>query len=259
MSHFSFAGEHSTLYNVRLLKSEETILPPTRDRTIALPGRHGALRLLPILGERHIILECWLDVATIPFTDGQRQERLRGVAAWLNPLRGVQRLSFDNDPTRYYDAVITAMQGVYSRTEAHQGLFSIEFVCSDPFFYAITPDTVVTTVSPLAHTQRGTAPADPLLRLQGVSTGMAGQQISISIGAQTVTYRGALAVGNWLEIDCRDKTAVRVVGQTRTRVLNLLERPVFPQLAPGANTITVTPAGGASWARLEISCRNRWL
>lgn len=242
-----------------MLKSEETLLPPTRDRVITMPGRHGAWRALPDLGERQIRLECWLDVPMMPFVTGQRQERLRAIAAWLNPMRGVQRLVFDNDTTRFYAAIVTAQQGIYSRIEAHQGLFSVEFVCPDPFYYAVTPDVVTITASPHTHIQRGTAPADPLLRLQGISTGSGGQQISITVGGQTVTYRGALATGDWLEIDCRDKTAVRVVGQTRTRVLHLLERPVFPQLAPGANIITATPAGGATWSRLEMDCRNRWL
>jgi len=259
MSHFSFAGEHSTLHHVQMLRSEETLLPPTRDRVVNMPGRHGALRALPDLGERQISLECWLDVDMMPFTPGQRQERLRAVAAWLNPLRGLQQLIFDNDATRFYNAIVTASQGINSRVEARQGMFRAEFVCPDPFYYAVIPDVVAITASPHTHTQRGTAPADPLLRLQGVSTGAGGQQISITVGAHTVTYRGALASGDWLEIDCQAKTVFRVVGATRTRVLALLERPVFPQLAPGINTITITATGGATWSRLELHCRNRWL
>ena len=258
MSSFSFAGVHSTAHGVHLLiKSEETLLPPTRDRTITLPGRHGSLRMLPNFGERHITFECWLEVPAIDAN--QRQERLRAIAAWLNPLRGLQRLVFDHDTTRFYDASVTAVQGINSRIEGWQGMFSIEFVCPDPFYYATVPDVVTMTVSPLTHTQRGTAPADPLLRLQGVSTGAGGQQISISVDAQIATYRGALATGEWIEIDCRDKTVTRVVGTSRTRAIQHMERPVFPQLAPGVNTIAVTPAGGATWSRLEIHCRNRWL
>lgn len=257
MSHFSFAGEHSTLYHVRMLKSEESILPPTRDKVILLPGRHGALRMLPDLGERHITLECWLDVDTIPFIEGQRQERLRAVAAWLNPLRGVQKLIFDYDTDKYFDAIVTS-QGINSRIEVHQGIFPVEFVCPDPFYYDAAPDVVTIAVSPHQHNQRGTAPADPLLRLQGVSLG-GSQRLIIQIGTLSVTYTGALAAGNWLEIDCQAKTVFRVVGATRTRVLALLERPVFPQLAPGINTITITATGGATWSRLDIHCRNRWL
>jgi len=57
----------------------------------------------------------------------------------------------------------------------------------------------------------------------------------------------------------RQKTAVLVRGEAGEKALHLLERPGFPQLTPGANTIQVVVAGGASWSNLEISCRNRWL
>ena len=253
MGDFSFAGEHSTAHHVKLLKSPVSILPGTRDKVITMPGRHGSLRMLPDLGERSLQLECWLAAGTI--TD--LHQRLDNVRAWLNPLRGVQQLAFDNAPDKFYLATPTGE--LEMEITARQGKFTANFVCPDPLAYAINPRTVIMTTSPLTHTQTGTAPADPLLRLQGVSTGESGQQISIAIDAQTVTYRGALALGDWLEVDCSAKTAIRVAGTNRTRVLDTLVKPTFPQLAPGENNITVVPAGGATWSRLEINCRNRWL
>ncbi|MDP3059043.1 MAG: phage tail family protein [bacterium] len=254
MGNFSFAGEHSASYYVRLLKSSVSMLPGTRDKVIVMPGRHGALRMLPDLGERTLQLECWLEAASM----AQLQERLERIRAWLNPLRGAQQLVFDNTPDKYYKATF-AGGGLDAEVTARQGAFSITLVATDPFAYAVSPDVVTLTASPHQHTQRGTAPADPLLRVQGILTGTGGQQISLAIGAQVVTYRGALASGNWLEIDCAAKTAERVVGQSRTRVLHLLERPVFPQLAPGANTITISASGGAVWSQLQMHGRNRWL
>ena len=253
MGDFSFAGEHSSSYHVRLLKSPISVLPGTRDKIITLPGRHGALRMLPDLGERSLQLECWLAASTI----AELHERLERVCAWLNPLRGTQQLIFDSTPDRFYNATY-AGGSLDAQITAMQGLFSIEFVCPDPFYYDAAPDVVTIAVSPHQHNQRGTAPADPLLRLQGISLG-GSQRLTIQIGTLSVTYTGALAAGNWLEIDCQAKTVFRVVGATRTRVLALLERPVFPQLAPGINTITITATGGATWSRLDIHCRNRWL
>ncbi|MBT9154713.1 MAG: hypothetical protein DDT39_01392 [Firmicutes bacterium] len=266
MSSFSFAGEASTIYHVRLLNSAESVLPPSRERVVQMSGLHGALRLVPDLGERVLTLECWLDVATHPFVAGQRQARLTNVAAWLNPLRGMQRLIFDTVPDRYYWCVVT--DAIDARVEARQGMFPVRFTCADPFVYAISPVTIVMTASPHTFTQAGTAPADPLLRLQGTSTGTGGQQISIAIGGRTLVYRGPLAAGDWLEIDAaainspwpaNAKTVVRVVGATRTNVLPHMERPIFPTLPTGANTITVTPAGGATWSRLDILTRSRWI
>ena len=141
---------------------------------------------------------------------------------------------------------------------SQQGTFAVDLACADPFSYAVVPDIVTVMTSPYSHNQRGSAPAEPLLRLQGTSLGGA-QRLTMQFGAQIVSYMGALATGDWLEIDCAAKTAVRVVGATRTRVLHLLEKPVFPQLAPGFSSLVVATAGGATWSRLEVHCRNRWL
>ncbi len=178
----------------------------------------------------------------------------------------MQRLILDAIPDRHYWCTVT--DAIDARVEARQGMFSVQLTCGDPFIYATTPATVVMTASPHTFTQAGTAPADPLLRLQGVSTGAGGQQISIAIGGRTLVYRGPLATGDWLEIDsaainspwqASAKTVTRVVGTTRTNVLPHMERPIFPVLPVGANTITITAIGGATWSRLEILTRSRWL
>jgi predicted phage tail component-like protein len=253
MGGFTFAGEHSSTYHVRLLKSPLSILPGTRDKIITLSGRHGALRMLPDLGERHLSLECWLEAESIT----ELHERAERVRAWLNPLRGEQQLILDSVPEKYYMAAYAGW-GMGAEIVSQQGKFALDLVCADPFSYAVVPDIVTVTTSSYAHNQRGSAPAEPLFRLQGTSLGGA-QRLTVQAGTQIVSYSGALATGDWLEIDCAAKTAVRVSGQTRTRVLHLLEKPIFPQLAPGFNSLVVAATGGASWSRLEVHCRNRWL
>ena len=137
MGDFTFAGEHSTLYYVRPLKSPVSVSPVTRDKIITMPGRHGALRMLPDLGERALQLECWLEAASMI----QLHERLDRVRAWLNPLRGAQQLIFDDVPDRYYMAAY-AGGGLDAEITARQGMFTVSFVCADPFAYAVTPDVV---------------------------------------------------------------------------------------------------------------------
>jgi len=254
VSDFTFAGEHSSTYHVRLLRSPVSVLPGTRDKVITLPGRHGAIRMLPDFGERTLTLDCWLAASSMT----ELQARLTNVRAWLSPLRGVQRLLFDSIPDRFYLAAY-AGGGIDASIVSRQARFTITFVCSDPFVYALNPDVVTLAASPHTLSQRGTVPADPLLRLQGGSSGLGGQQIIIAVGAQAILYRGVLALGEWLEFDCAAKTATRVEGASRTNVLPQLDKPIFPQLLPGANRITVLPSGGASWSVLELHCRNRWL
>jgi len=253
MGHFTFAGEHSSAYHVRLLKSPVSVLPGTRDKVITLPGRHGALRMLPDLAERTLTLECWLAAANMP----EMHERLQRLRAWLNPLRGQQRLILDSSLDRYYSACLVG-SSLDAEIKARQVMFSANFVCPDPFAYAVNPDIVTILASPHNLSQRGTAPADPLLRLKGTSLG-GWQTLSIQIESQTVTYAGPLAAEDWLEVDCAKKTASRVAGHSRASVMHLLARPTFPQLSPDANLITVVAAGGAAWSRLEVHCRNRWL
>lgn len=253
MSDFLFAGEHSTAYHVRLLKSPISVLPGTRDKVITLPGRHGSLRMLPDLGERSLQLDLWLAADSLE----QLYSRLDTVRAWLNPLRGQQQIIFDRTPDRYYLATVAGV--LDAEIVSKQGQFEAEFVCPDPFAYAITPQVITITASPHTHNQLGTMSAEPLYRVRGVSAG-GGQEIRLAVGTQSITYRGALATGEWLEIDSRDKTVIRVaVGGARASVMSQIVKPVFPMLAAGNNTITVIPSGGATWSLLEIHCRNRWL
>jgi len=254
MGNFTFADEHSTVYHVRLLKSPVSVLCGTRDKVITIPGRHGTIRATPDLGERLLNLDCWLKAQSIT----QLYERLDRVRSWLNPLCGVQRLTFDNTPDRFYLASY-AGGGLNAELFATHCRFSIDFVCPNPFSYALSPDEIMITSSPYQHSQRGTAPSEPLLKFQAISTGTGAQQLKIAIGQQEFTYLGALASGDWLEIDCRNKTVMRIIGQTRVSVLQFVKKPVFPQLAPGMNSISIVGSGGATWSRLDINCRNRWL
>jgi phage-related protein len=210
--------------------------------------------MIPDLGERVLSLDCWLKAQSAE----QVYERLDRIRSWLNPLRGQQMLTFDNMPERFYLASY-AGGGLNAEVVARQGRFTIDFVCPDPFSYALNPDAVVITSSSHQHNQRGTAPSEPLLRLQGLSTGAGAQQFKIAIDAQEFIYLGQLASGDWLEIDCLRKTILRLSGQTKANVLHFAAKPSFPQLAPGINTITITGSGGATWSRLEMNCRNRWL
>lgn len=230
--------------------------PPTRDRTLHLPGRPGELDFGAEAAPRNLTLHC----ATLTATRPEHAECIRQLAAHLHGPDGrprALRLLLEPETDRYY--TVRYSGSLPWERWASWGQVVIALVAYDPFAYAVSPDLVTLTASPHTHQQRGSAPAEPLLRLQGVSTGAGGQQLSIGIGAQAVIYRGALASGEWLEIDGAAKTATRVSGLTRTSVLPQLYKPVFPPLVPGANTITVTAAGGAAWSLLEVHCRNRWL
>lgn len=253
MGHFSFAGEHSTDYSVYLLRSPISIFPGTRDKVIVMPGRHGVFRMLPDFGPRILRLECWLKASSY----ADIYQKLDAVRSWLNPIRGPQKLVFDHIPDRYYSA-IWAGSDMEAQVTANQGLFTLQMTCDDPFAYDLVPDEILIQESPYTHHQRGTAPADPLFLLQGLSAG-GNQSLAIKVNDEQVIYRGPLEEEEQLEIDSLQKTVHIVRDDGRERALHHLERPVFPQLAPGVNILQVIADGGAAWTRLDINCRNRWL
>ena len=253
MGHFLFAGEHSGTYSVYLLRSPLSVFPGVREKVIVMPGRHGVFRMPPDFEARVLSLDCWLKIASYDKLY-QQLDRLR---SWLNPMRGAQRLVFDDSPDRYYLAT-WADADLQIQVTASQGLFTLRMACDDPFAYDLAPDELLIPISPYTHYQRGTAPSDPLFLLRGISGG-GSQFLTVRVNEEQFTYRGALSAGERLEVDVQHKTAALVRGENREKALHLLERPSFPQLTPGANTIQVVAAGGATWSNLEISCRNRWL
>lgn len=251
-SDFTFNGVHSSTYYVSLLNSPVSVFSLTRDKIITLPGRHGTLRQTPDLGERTWRLNCYLAASSLT----QLQSRLDNLRAWLNPLLGEKQLIFDDTPDRYYKAM-WAGGDLEAEIRGYLAFFELSMVCADPFAYVVTPQIVTIITSPYEHTQNGNAFAEPLLELKGTSTGDP-QKLKVKIGDKETVYKGALASGDVLELDCALSTAVRVQGSSRANVLSSLETPIFPHLAAGANTITVTPVGGATWTELKIYCRNRY-
>lgn len=253
MVDFIYDGQTGADRGITLVRNiHRNILPPVRLRMLKLSGRHGTMYIDRVYDERNIRVDVTLAAAS----HQSLRDRVRILAAWLNP-ENPRRLIFSDEDDKYYNAVLSGETDIEQLIIEGEGTLS--FLCPDPFAYAVDPDVVMITTAPYIHIQRGTAPADPLFRLQGVSTGAGGQEIRLIVNAQEVCYTGALADGDWLEIDSESKSVVRVVGITQTSVMAAVVKPIFPQLIPGNNQIDVITAGGAVWSRLQIHCRNRWL
>lgn len=265
MSGFTYRGIHSSARHLSLLDAPDTVLPAARDLSIPLRRRHGALRFVPTFDERHISLECWLDGGATPAATRTRMDDL---LAWLSPLGGPGPLVLDSEPDREYWAML-APDSIDSRSVSGNRVFSLDFVCPDPFGYSVSPLVVNTSASPYTLTLPGTAPSEPLLRLRGASLGWGLDRIHITVNGVTTTYEGPLEAGDWLEVDSASinsprfttaRTAVRVTdaGQ-RITVIHRLRPLVFHMLQPGPNSIEVVAEGDATWTRLEIHTRPRWL
>lgn len=122
-------------YGVRVLAgSQHDALPETRDRTVTIPGRHGALDFGADLGARQFELKCGLIDAISP---ADLQRKMRALMADLTDGYGrpkTFRLSFSEEPEKYYEARLTGRVPV---DRIHRlGFFSLPFTAFDPAAYA---------------------------------------------------------------------------------------------------------------------------
>ena len=130
---FSFQGIHSKEKKLKARITGYPMLPSFRNNTESIPGRSGILDFGMEYSERIIPVEC----SVFPEQDfSALVHRIDEINGWLNPYRGVQPLIFDEYPDRYFMARLNteiSMEKV-SRTA---GTFSLEFICPDPFGYAV--------------------------------------------------------------------------------------------------------------------------
>lgn len=122
-------------YGVRVLAgSQHDALPETRDRTITVPGRHGAYDFGADLGVRQFELKCALIDATDP---ADLQQKLRLLTAELTDAYGRPKtfeLSFSEEPEKHYRVRYSgrvAVDRIYKL-----GLFSLPLTAYDPASYA---------------------------------------------------------------------------------------------------------------------------
>jgi hypothetical protein len=124
---------------------------------------------------------------------------------------------------------------------------------SYPLSYAQSSAVGAVTV-----TNDGTVPVRPLLRLYGPATDPRVE--NQSTGERLIFTGLSLLAGDWLEIDCRDKT-IRLNGlsnQSRYARLDFATSS-FLRLLPGMNTVRYYPVSFGNGARLEVRFRSAWL
>jgi hypothetical protein len=124
---------------------------------------------------------------------------------------------------------------------------------SYPLSYAQSSAVGAVTV-----TNDGTVPVRPLLRLYGPATDPRVE--NQSTGERLIFTGLSLLAGDWLEIDCREKT-IRLNGlsnQSRYARLDFAASS-FLRLLRGMNTVRYYPVSFGNGARLEVRFRSAWL
>lgn len=125
---FTYDGRHSSEFNLIMLRSPISVMPPIEPKLIQVPGRAGAY-LGPVQIRERIIQ---VEVALWAGTERDRREMARAIAAWLDPTNGARDLSFDTEPGRFYRAILA---GGIDLEQSVIGRTTLEFVATDPYAY----------------------------------------------------------------------------------------------------------------------------
>jgi predicted phage tail component-like protein len=146
---FTLGGKTAKELGIIMLRSSQRpVLPGTVDRTLAIPGRHGAWDFGADLAARRFDLECALiadDVAS-------REAAISALAAHLVDSTGRPReldLIFDNVPDRKYRVRYSGTLPIDRL--ANTGRFTLPLVAFDPFATGLQEQLVEEVVSESPH------------------------------------------------------------------------------------------------------------
>ncbi len=134
----------------------------------------------------------------------------------------------------------------------------IEFEGPDPFAYSLTANSNTWTAPATNGTQtittNGNAPCAPVFAFTVGGSGAQTIAWTLTNGAtgESMTLSGSATGGDVITVDCLNRT-VTIAGVDN---MNLFDG-VFPSLAVGANTLTITITTG-SIAQIATSWNDRW-
>jgi predicted phage tail component-like protein len=163
---FSFQGIHSKEKKLKARITGYPMLPAFRNNTESIPGRSGILDFGMEYSERIIPVEC----SVFPEQDfSALVHRIDEINGWLNPYRGVQPLIFDEYPYRYFMARMNTEISM-ERVSRTAGTFSLEFICPDPFGYAVEDEvfSIAAEGKTTVNRQKGNLISEPIFELNAI-------------------------------------------------------------------------------------------
>ncbi|USK43530.1 distal tail protein Dit [Cytobacillus oceanisediminis] len=161
----TYRGVHSSEKGLRFTNiSGRDTLPDIESRTSQTASKHGVHYFGYRFQERRIRAEIALYGSSL----SNFRSKIRDIAAWLNPYDGPGELIFDDEPDKKYFAVITDntdFEGMFIKRVAE-----IEFLCPDPFAYAISETVATISGNSLNINNDGTAETFPVIEITADGT-----------------------------------------------------------------------------------------
>lgn len=171
MSGFTFRGIHSGAFGIHTQDQSRMILPPRREGRIVIPGRSGYYDGMTrdIYDERIESVLC-----SFRCPSGRAVSELcREIAWWLS---GEGRLSYDNEPDKYYLAQVSG--GPPMEQHLKYGQFTLTWSFNPPFALGRTiTQSLVMGENPVDY--RGTAETPCVIVLKNLSNAEA-QTVTIT-------------------------------------------------------------------------------
>lgn len=124
---FSLEGVRSEDFGIRVLDVRRNVLPSVQLRDITIPARAGSY----FFGTDYQVQRIEVTFVVIEDDKITLQERMRDIAEYLDPLQGLLRLVFDDEPDRFYRAVIVEQTPTSQIRALREG--ELTFVATQPF------------------------------------------------------------------------------------------------------------------------------
>lgn len=249
MSDFILGGKPFRELDIRVLQSSQVpILSETVDRTITIPGKHGAYDFGADLSPYLFELECKFIRVKSP---ADLQQKARALAAHISNHDGSPRtmpFTLPAEPDVFYNVRYSGLAEI--RRLAVMGIFQLPLVAFDPFAYGEEQEEAFSNGS-ITVNNAGTVETFPKFTVKFTS---AAPEWKVSLGDKFVRVVRDFDVGDVLEVDF-STGKISINGINNISYLDWQNSQFF-SLLPGQNTLTVEPTGVSN---TTIKYNPRWV
>lgn len=254
---FYYDDVHSKEMGINARITSWQVCGALRNSTAVIPGKYGIADFGADFDSRKIKISCSIS------PKGNLKNlitTLDKISAWLDASNGLKQLILDDAPDRYFMARLNEKCDCERLLIRSAGSFELNFLCPDPFGYAISDEhfNISAVGTHTVKRKKGNIFSNPVYRIKGVLS--AGTSVTITTkGSALKIVNAVLSADEVLIIDSEKMTAwvENNSGLTLRNALPYLQDLNFPSLDVGNNEVKITADGG-TFTSLEIIAKSRW-
>lgn len=226
-----YGGESSADFGMVIGEAPAYDKATRKTTTYSVPGRNGDI----VIQE-----DAWSDVphsykVWVAKDHDDLTDLVNAFTAWLNSIKGYQRLEDSFEPETFRLAYYNGGQSV-SNELTQYGETTIQFICRAERFYKSGEQPItVSNGDKLFNFTRFAS--KPLIHIEGSGT------VTVTIGDKTITA----AVTDYINIDCDRQNAYRLPTENKNTDIS----GTFPTIEPGESAVATT----GTITKLEITPR----